>query len=46
MVAYPHGQIRAVTHHGVTAPDIEQVILAVAGALRDTTRVPAAGATR
>jgi threonine aldolase len=46
MVGYPHGQIRAVTHHGVTAADIEQVILAVAGALHDTAPAPAASATR
>jgi threonine aldolase len=32
-VDYPHGQIRAVTHHGITAADIEVTIDAVAGAL-------------
>ncbi len=46
MVSYPHRQIRAVTHHGVTGRDVEQVILAVAGALRDTAPAPAASATR
>ncbi len=41
MVAYPHGQIRAATHHGVTAADIERVIGAVAEALRETAPAPA-----
>jgi threonine aldolase len=36
MVAYPHGQIRAVTHHGISVADIERVIASVADALRDT----------
>lgn len=33
MVAYPHGTIRAVTHHGVTTGDIDRVITAAAEAL-------------
>ncbi len=37
MEAYPHGQIRAVTHRGITGGDIDRVIEAVTGALRDTT---------
>jgi threonine aldolase len=41
MVPYPHGQIRAVTHHGITAGDIERVIGAVAEALRATAPTPA-----
>ena len=41
MVAFPHGQVRAVTHHGVTADDIERVIGAVAEALRETAPIPA-----
>jgi threonine aldolase len=41
MVAYPHGQVRAVTHYGITADDIERTIGAVAGALRDTAPTPA-----
>jgi threonine aldolase len=41
MVAYPHGQIRAVTHHGIAATDIERVIDAVADALRETAPVTA-----
>jgi len=38
MVEYPHGQVRAVTHHGVTSSDIDTVIAAAADALRDTSR--------
>ena len=41
MVAYPHGQIRAVTHHGITAGDIDRVVAAVAEILRDTVPTPA-----
>ena len=41
MVEYPHGQIRAVTHHGITSADIEAVIAAVAAALRETSPNPA-----
>jgi threonine aldolase len=33
MIEYPHGQVRAVTHYGVTEADIETTIAAVAGAL-------------
>src|SRR4051794_24571249 len=36
MVPYAHGQVRAVTHHGVTAADIDHVIAAVAEALDET----------
>jgi len=36
MVAYPHGQVRAVTHYGVTADDIETTIGAVRAALDST----------
>jgi threonine aldolase len=36
MIAYSHGQIRAVTNHGVSADDIETAIRAAADALRDT----------
>ena len=35
MVAYPHGTIRAVTHYGVTAVDIDRVLAASAAALRE-----------
>jgi threonine aldolase len=42
MVAYSHGTIRAVTHYGVTAADVERVLAASADALRET---PAASTT-
>jgi threonine aldolase len=45
MVDYVHGQVRAVTHHGVTGSDIDAVIDATAAALRDTSRRPAETAT-
>jgi threonine aldolase len=41
MVAYPHGQVRAVTHLGVTADDIARTVAAVADALRETDPSPA-----
>jgi threonine aldolase len=40
MVEYPHGQVRAVTHYGVTAADIETTIAATRAALADTSRAP------
>jgi threonine aldolase len=42
MVDYPHGQVRAVTHYGVTAADIETTIAATRAALAETSirRVP------
>jgi threonine aldolase len=36
MVAYPHGQVRAVAHYGVTAADIETTIAATQAALAET----------
>lgn len=42
MVEYPHGQVRAVTHHGVTAEDIEMTIAATRAALAETDPRPAA----
>ncbi|HEY6058474.1 MAG TPA: GntG family PLP-dependent aldolase [Candidatus Limnocylindrales bacterium] len=36
MVDYPHGTVRAVTHLGVSAGDVEAVIKATAAALADT----------
>ena len=36
MVEYPHGQVRAVTHYGVTSSDIETVIVATRAALAET----------
>lgn len=38
MVEYPHGQVRAVTHYGVTAEDIETTIIATRAALEETAR--------
>ena len=40
MVEYAHGQVRAVTHHDVSAADIDTVIGATRDALADTKRVP------
>lgn len=37
MVEYPHRQVRAVTHYGVTAADIETIINATRAALVETT---------
>ncbi|MFI5226335.1 MAG: GntG family PLP-dependent aldolase [Candidatus Limnocylindrales bacterium] len=44
MVEYPHGQVRAVTHHGVSDVDIETTLAAVRAALDETDagRPPAA----
>ena len=36
MVAYPHGTIRAVTHYGITADDIDDTLAAVRAALAET----------
>jgi threonine aldolase len=36
MVEYAHGQVRAVTHYGITADDIETTIEATRAALADT----------
>ena len=38
MVEYPYGQVRAVTHHGVTADDIDIVLAATAATLAATGR--------
>ena len=47
MVAYAHGQVRAVTHYGITADDIDAAIAAVAEALlRDTAPSPAGEPSR
>ena len=37
MDEYPHGQVRAVTHHGITESDVEATIAAVGAALGATT---------
>ncbi len=39
MVEYPHGQVRAVTHHGISAADIETTIQATRTALAETSRL-------
>jgi hypothetical protein len=36
MVEYPHGQVRAVTHYGVTSADIDAAIDATRAALAET----------
>jgi threonine aldolase len=36
MVAYPHGAIRAVTHYGIDAADVDATVAAVRAALTDT----------
>lgn len=36
MVEYPHGQVRAVTHHDVSADDVETIIRATRDALAET----------
>jgi threonine aldolase len=36
MVEYPYGQVRAVTHHGITAADVDQTIEATRRALEAT----------
>ncbi len=41
MVEYPHGQVRAVTHHGVTADDVDTTIIATRAALAETRRTSA-----
>jgi threonine aldolase len=47
MVEYPHGQVRAVTHYGITAADIDTTIVATRAALAETSpvAVPAAPVT-
>jgi threonine aldolase len=41
LVPYAHGQIRAVTHHGITADDIDRVVASVADVLAETAPEPA-----
>jgi hypothetical protein len=38
MVPYAHGTIRAVTHYGITADDIDATVAAVRDALAETAR--------
>ncbi len=44
MVPYAHGTIRAVTHYGVDAADIDATVAAVRAAITETAPVPAATA--
>ncbi len=41
MVEYPHNQVRAVTHYGITGADIETVLVAAGAALAETAPRPA-----
>ena len=43
LVPYAHGQVRAVTHFGVTAADVDRVVAAAAEALRDLPPARAGG---
>jgi threonine aldolase len=43
MIDYSHGQVRAVTHYGVTERDIETTIAATRAALAETSGTRAAG---
>jgi threonine aldolase len=45
MVAYPHGQIRAATHYGVSAADIETTIAATRAVLKETATTESAEST-
>jgi len=42
LVSYPHGQVRATTHYGVTVADIERTIAVIGGALAETPLRPVA----
>jgi threonine aldolase len=42
MLDYSHGWVRAVTHYGVTAADVDHAIAACAAALKETPAAPAA----
>ena len=43
MVPYPHGTIRAVTHYGIDAADVDRTIVAVRDALAKTAAHPPCG---
>jgi threonine aldolase len=45
MVEYSRGTVRAVTHYGVTAADIERVLAACAAALAETATTAATTTT-
>jgi hypothetical protein len=46
MVEYPYGQIRAVTHVGIDADDIDATLQAVEAALAETAAPPPPVAVR
>jgi threonine aldolase len=46
LAAYPHGQVRAATHYGIDAADIERTVSAVQAALAQTAPATLAGAAR
>jgi threonine aldolase len=46
MVEYPHQQVRAVTHHGISAADIDIALGATAAALAETSRALPTGSLR
>jgi threonine aldolase len=46
MVEYNHGTVRAVTHYGVSAADIERVVAACAAALGETAKLATTTSTR
>jgi threonine aldolase len=45
MLEYSHGWVRAVTHYGITAADIDRVIAACAEALEETSASPVTAAS-
>jgi threonine aldolase len=45
MIAYPHGQVRAATHYGVTSDDIDATVSATGAALEETARTRVAAST-
>jgi threonine aldolase len=45
MIAYPHGQVRAATHYGVTTEDIDATVSATRAALEETARTRVAAST-
>jgi len=46
MVPYPHGTVRAVTHYGITADDVDATLAAVRAALAETAGSPVGTAAR
>ncbi len=44
LVPYAHGQIRAVTHYGIDADDVDRVVVSAAEVLRELSPIPAGAA--